>query len=538
MRAKRIIRLLTICMTFIMVSVGLMSPAFAYNTSAPSPPYSFILPSSGDPVLIGGNYMPSICFTAPNTTDFYSYFSYFEIQYIDSNTNEYKLLRKILQTNTTGTYYVGDTVTYYMPAGTLVRFRVRTVSKTSAASNWVYSSYFKRNTMTNEAPTLSISPDPVEVGNCYENTVHLSWPSSPQDPDGHVIKYQVELGLWDGGQYVYKRLAETAETVFTYDISQSYVGSQVIPELNRGQQFTFRVRATDGIDSSAYSEVTGLHRNSAPNAPTDVRSPIGSVAEGVPVEVDFIPPTDPDGSIDGFEAALMDVDGNWYNGGEVVGTADFPDVTSITIQPGPWSLAGRQWMCFVRAFDSYGVRSEWSGVGSMISVSSAATGPSFPVNDIVSDENGVVSICGAVESSMVSAEVAFNACFVINPNAVGAGARFISPLIRIRNTSPVPVEIHILSCRATGTAPKIVSPDAYTLEQWLKLGSADSKQVIALGLKNDNGGNFWFGNEEQQLGTFSPGEASDFVMQARFGLAWEEQENFKYEMVFEVRLVP
>lgn len=245
--------------------------------------------------------------------------------------------------------------------------------------------------------------------------------------------YQVELGIWDGEQYDYTLVAETVDTSLEYDISQSSFYITPVPAVSDGQQFFFRVRATDGLDYTPYIDISRL-----------VKAP-------------------------------------------------------------------------------------------------AASSHSFPETNTLNCNENSFSIYGSVEPSIVSAEVALNTFFVIEPNATEADSRFISPVMRVRNLSSMPVEISILSCKATGNAPQIVAPDTFTPEQWLKLGLAESKSIISLGLKGSRNGSFWFDDEASQegntLGIFAAGEELDYTLQARFGLVWKEQENFKYNLVFEIRLV-
>jgi hypothetical protein len=263
--------------------------------------------------------------------------------------------------------------------------------------------------------------------------VQLSWQPCPADVDGQEVRYLVELGRWDGERHVYEEVADTMDTLLAYDISSSCNHMKDISAIEPDQEFAFRIKATDGVDDTPYSEITGLRRSAAPTA--------GSSEE----------------------------------------------LTSIC-------------------------------------------------------DGSAVQILGAVEPAMVSSEVTLNACFVINPNATEESERFIAPVIRIRNTSPMPVELSILSCTAAGDAPKVVRPDTYSLDQWMKLGAADSKRFIALGLESVRNDGFWFEDESSQeshpLGKFSADEASDYVIQAIFGFAWKEQENFRYDMIYEIRLVP
>ena len=392
-------------------------------------------------------------------------------------------------------------------------------------------------------PTISITPSPTSCNRRYEDQIHLSWPEAT-DENGDAVGYMIELGEWTGTNYFFRVIGKTYDLSFDYDISKTCVYDGVtIPAISRGQKFAVRLQVYDYLDLSIMtSTITDLFRNSEPSLVSNIQLSSYEVHMGESLTIQNASAFDVDGNIAGYEVAFRDMSGNWFNDGEIVGFVNSPTATSIVIQPGAWSVVGNRWALHIRAFDSYGVRGGWSFARISFVVIQPSVKPAYPDTNMVSNHEDAVSISGVVEPSMVSAEVALNACFVINPNAINPGSRFISPVIRVKNTSSMPVVISILSCRAAGNAPKIVDPDLFRLDQWAKLGSADSKRFISLGMQGVKCGSFWFGDELNQapkpLGVYSAGEMSDYSLQAYHGLAWKEQENFRYMMIFEIRLVP
>lgn len=536
-RAKRYFKPLILLITFAVLMCLFVTPvmALSYDRNNPAPPVQFTSPVNGQVVIVSSSSKPQINFSVPSDPNFYTYCSQFDLQLYDSS-HQWRSYMLMSAYQGRIDYSAGQYSTSYMPPGTYASFRVRTISNTGAVSSWTYSGSFKSNTPISTPPVLSISPNSTAANNCFESTVRLSWQPCA-DPDGQTITYQVELGTWDGAQYAYLPVAKTTDTALDYDISKSWsYNNTTIPAVNRGHQFAFRIRANDGFADTSYTVVSGLHRNSAPNTVTSVQTQASKTFMGKPAQVSFTLPQDVDGNIAGYEAALKDTNGNWYNNGEIVGSVDSPDSTSLMINPGSWSMSVSHWTCYIRAYDSYGVRGPWSESGADISYISE-----FFETGSLSSGDSVFSILGSAEPSIVSAEVTLSTCFVINPNAEDIRSRFISPTISIRNMSTMPVGISILSCKATGSAPKIVSPDTYSQDEWSKLGFVGSMKYISLGLSGSKSGSFWFGDEasqqEQSIGVFSAGEEADYLLQARFGLAWKEPENLKYDLIFEIRMV-
>lgn len=537
---KRISRIAAFLCGCCVLLFSMATPAKA-DSGVPAP--VFTIPMPGQTVLQGGDHPDSFFFTY----DAQGYLvSHLEVEYnLDQQGDwqSYEYFSHIdPSTGVNGIFEVFDNYIATMQPHSTVQIRARAVYETSEVSNWAYSGLHKRNAWP-YTPTMTISPNPASCHRRYEDVINLSW-SAATDDDGNAVGYQIELGLWNGRYYTYLTIGRTESLSFSYDISRSTVIESVnIPAIARGQKFAVRLQAYDYLDASTVtSTIYDLYRNIVPSSVTNVQVVESEVAVGTPVTISFTPGADPDGDVVGYEAALKDADGIWFNGGAVVGTATTASPTAITITPGEWSVVGSQWTCFVRAVDSSGVRSGWSEFGATFIVCTESSGSGFVDHVVLDTDQGVVGIYGSIQPAMVSAEVTINACFVINPNAANPDSRFISPQIHIRNTSEMPVEILLLSCKATGSAPKLIDPGLFNLDQWAKLGAADSMKYIALGYQGSKCGSIWFENEVAQqpksLGVFQSGEASAASIQARYGLAWKQQENFKYLMTFEIKLVP
>ena len=535
---KQISRIAAFMCGCCMLLFSMATPAKA-DSSVPAP--VFTTPTPGQTVIQGGDHPDSFFFTY----DAKGYpVSYLEVEYDlnqQSNWQSYEYFSHIdPDSGVNGLFEVCDNFIASMQPHSTIQLRARAVYESSEASDWAYSGLHLRNAWP-YTPTMTISPNPTSCHCRYEDVINLSWLAATDD-DGDTVGYQIELGIWTGRYYHYLTIGKTESLSFSYDISKNTVFESVnIPAIARGQKFAVRLHAYDHLDASTItSTIYDLYRNTVPSSVTNVQVAESEVVVGNPATISFTPGADPDGDVVGYEAALKDADGIWFNGGAVVGTATTASPTAITITPGEWSVVGSQWTCFVRAVDSSGVRSGWSEFGATFIVCTESSGSGFI--DHVDTDQGVVGIYGSIEPAMVSAEVTINACFAINPNAANPDSRFISPQIQIRNTSMMPVEILLLSCKATGSAPKLIDPGLFNLEQWAKLGAANSMKYIALGLEGSKCGSIWFENEVAQqpksLGVFQSGEASATSLQARYGLAWRQQENFKYLMTFEIKLVP
>lgn len=101
--------------------------------------------------------------------------------------------------------------------------------------------------------------------------------------------------------------------------------------------------------------------NREPNQVTSVSASPSLLNAGGNITVNWNNPGDPDGNLAGFEIAMQYPDGSWYGSPTILKTVGV--VTSTTIDTDGWS-SNKTWHFKVRAFDSYGVRGDWSSVRS------------------------------------------------------------------------------------------------------------------------------------------------------------------------------
>jgi hypothetical protein len=171
------------------------------------------------------------------------------------------------------------------------------------------------------------------------------------------------------------------------------------------------------------------------------------------------------------------------------------------------------------------------------------TGTVYAENKTTIDNvgNNSVVVSGTVEPTIVSADVTLSGAFAIKPNEADTTKRFISPTIKIVNTSVVPLKVTAVSLKHRDEAPTVVAPNKFTEEQWSKLGINETKSNIALGLESPSFTSFWFAEESTQTPTelkqLYAGEELDMTLQSKHGLAWSKGKQINYDLVFELEMV-
>ncbi|WMJ24312.1 hypothetical protein RBG61_06505 [Paludicola sp. MB14-C6] len=155
--------------------------------------------------------------------------------------------------------------------------------------------------------------------------------------------------------------------------------------------------------------------------------------------------------------------------------------------------------------------------------------------------NNTVAITGIVEPTIVSADVTLTGAFAIKPNETDLTKRFISPTMKVVNTSVVPLKVTAVSLKHVNESPAVVSSTKYTDEQWKTLGVTETQKNIALGLMGTNITPFWFADEATQKPTnlleLKSGQELDMTLQAKHGLSWAKGKQLDYELVFELEMV-
>lgn len=154
--------------------------------------------------------------------------------------------------------------------------------------------------------------------------------------------------------------------------------------------------------------------------------------------------------------------------------------------------------------------------------------------------NSTVVIEGNISPTLLTANITLSSAFSILPNEADKAKRFVTPEISVENTSTVPINVKMLSFKPTADAPQIVKQDTYTDQQWERLGLADSKSKIALGLTSGIDTDFWLKlvseDQSQALKHLYAGESFKTKLQAKHGLTWDQSYTYIYDMVLELSL--
>ena len=211
------------------------------------------------------------------------------------------------------------------------------------------------------APTAPTSPS--QSPNAFETTLRLSWikglDGTKNPITGHDVRYQTSD---DGSTWSAETSISVSASVTYYDIPSATVSGW-----GRGKYVRFSVGSVSAYAATVYTGYSPVVRkNRAPNTPSGAPTTSKSIyAPGETIFVSFAPPNprDPDtaltGDIAGYEAKMQDAEGTDYNSGQIVGSNASGSATSVNVATTGWA-AGTQWQFFVRGYDSYGVRGDWS----------------------------------------------------------------------------------------------------------------------------------------------------------------------------------
>jgi hypothetical protein len=85
---------------------------------------------------------------------------------------------------------------------------------------------------------------------------------------------------------------------------------------------------------------------------------------------------DPDDNLAGYETAMQNGAGVWYNNGQIMGTTQALNQEYIDVPTTGWSRGG-YWKFFVRGFDTYGVRGDWSFFTGFVRINSIPPMPAY-----------------------------------------------------------------------------------------------------------------------------------------------------------------
>ena len=139
-------------------------------------------------------------------------------------------------------------VTYTVSAGNEYKVRCRAVSKNNSYSEWTE---YSENKGTITAAPKSIT----ELKALSETSVRIDW-SSTSNATGYEIEYTTKEMYFDHSDQT---------TTITHDQTNTYY---IIEGLESGQEYFFRVRATNTAGESAWTSVKSIVLGKAPAAPT------------------------------------------------------------------------------------------------------------------------------------------------------------------------------------------------------------------------------------------------------------------------------
>ena len=130
--------------------------------------------------------------------------------------------------------------------------------------------------------------------------------------------------------------------------------------------------------------------------------------------------------------------------------------------------------------------------------------------------------------ALLDVTVTLNAPFVISPDS----DKLYSGDILFENNSNVPVAVTLQRMIPYNGAPELVGKDA---KVWEALTVAETKRYLALGFLG-NGVDFWVDGQPHSFGVIGMGSAASYMMQGRFGYAWEQTETFLYCMTLKIAI--
>ncbi|MBT3320177.1 MAG: DNRLRE domain-containing protein [Clostridia bacterium] len=268
-------------------------------------------------------------------------------------------------TNTIAAAYAGSAYTGIYLKGTVET--TNSNGKRFVSSEGSYQPYIVVSYNVPTAPTaptgLSQSP------NAFETALRLSWTKGANGSYNAITGQNVRYQTSDNGS------TWSAETSVSVSASATYydIPSANISGWSRVKYVRFRVGSESAYFSTVYSGYSSsVRKNRAPNAPIGNPTTNKEVyAPGETIGISFTPPSprDPDtglsGDIAGYEVKMQDSAGTDYNSGQIMGTNASGAATSVNVATIGWT-PGQQWKFLVRAYDSYGVRSNWSAATALI----------------------------------------------------------------------------------------------------------------------------------------------------------------------------
>lgn len=161
-------------------------------------------------------------------------------------------------------------------------------------------------------------------------------------------------------------------------------------------------------------------------------------------------------------------------------------------------------------------------------------------------ETGSTTITGEIQPTVVTFTVPTSTSFALNPNGATEAERFIAPNFTLTNTSSAPLKVEVNSFASDVSSAHIFTeklPDAYTDEEWAKLGRIKSESEIALGTIATTPAEWRTLIKSDALytpqvatpvtiGEFDPSTSVNFTLTAKHGNAFSSALTTKFQIVF------
>lgn len=164
---------------------------------------------------------------------------------------------------------------------------------------------------------------------------------------------------------------------------ESYVGNTTYKDFDtsgwaEGTQASFEVWTigTFAPNWSGAVSAGGAYKNTKPYAPTNASVPKTSFIPSETIRVSFTNNGDPNSNTAGFEVAMQNGSSQWYNSAQIVGTNASGSATYVDVGTTGWTQ-GNQWKFFVRAYDAFGVRGDWSNATALVTMNTAPLDPTI-----------------------------------------------------------------------------------------------------------------------------------------------------------------
>ena len=160
--------------------------------------------------------------------------------------------------------------------------------------------------------------------------------------------------------------------------------------------------------------------------------------------------------------------------------------------------------------------------------------------------NSTVPVAGQINALTISVTHPAVLEYSINPN-IGDNGEFIAPDIIIKNNTKVPIRVTVKSLTSTTGGTLQFTDVEESDKDWKNLDLNDSKSYIALGIKiNDAVG--WNAGYNESIhyaikshptlfGSLSANSSGAMVMQANFGLAFDQSYTAMFSLIFIFNLV-